>query len=275
MTATVRRSGRRLKGHCMRHGETGRVRRPDYPQIGEQLRVLRRERGLSLRDLADRLGVSPSLISQIERGRANPSVSTLYAIAAELEASLDELLFNDRKPAERAGATESTAVGEPVPPEAGPVERTPDRAGRSPAVQRSKARKHIRLASGVIWERLTTVSEPGVEFLYVIYEVGGASSPEDAFQRHAGHEWGYVISGELQVTIGFDEHLLEPGDSISIDSRIPHRLANVGDTPVHAIWFVIGRVPFDPRIIDDARFAAREDQASGHDGRPSVGAPGE
>ena len=61
------------------------------------LREARRGRGLSLRELADRLGVSPSLISQIETGRANPSVSTLYAIAAELDVSLDELLFNDRR----------------------------------------------------------------------------------------------------------------------------------------------------------------------------------
>ena len=50
--------------------------------------------------LASRLGVSPSLISQIETGRANPSVSTLYAIAAELDVSLDEPLFNDRRPEE-------------------------------------------------------------------------------------------------------------------------------------------------------------------------------
>ena len=59
---------------------------------------------LSLRTLAERLGVSPSLISQIETGRANPSVSTLYAIANELDVSLDELLFNDRRPAEAAAA---------------------------------------------------------------------------------------------------------------------------------------------------------------------------
>src|ERR671921_265211 len=70
--------------------------RPDYPQIGERLRSSRRARGLSLRDLAQRLGVSPSLISQIELGRANPSVSTLYAIVAELDISLDELLFDRR-----------------------------------------------------------------------------------------------------------------------------------------------------------------------------------
>jgi transcriptional regulator with XRE-family HTH domain len=221
-----------------------RARRPDYPQIGGQLRVRRRELGLSLRELAVRLGVSPSLISQIERGRANPSVSTLYSIVGELDVSLDELLFTDRRPAD-GGAPVEAAAGQPAGRD-GTGEPMPAEAPAAGPVQRAATRQHIRLASGVIWERLTTVSEPGVEFLHVIYEVGGASSPEDAFQRHAGHEWGYVVSGELQVTIGFDEYLLEPGDAISIDSRIPHRLANMGDTPVHAVWFVIGRVPAAP-----------------------------
>ena len=196
--------------------DAGRGPRPDYPDIGEQLRARRHELGLSLRELADRLGVSPSLISQIERGRANPSVSTLYAMVAELDVSLDELLFSERRRPETR------------PPAAGPI-------------QRGNERHRIRLASGVLWERLTTVSEPGVEFLYVIYEVGGASSPADAFQRHAGHEWGYVLTGTLQVTIGFRQYLLEPGDAVSLDSTTPHRLANAGDVPVHAIWFVLGR----------------------------------
>ena len=201
-----------------------RVARPDYPQVGEAIRARRQALGLSLRDLADRLGVTPSLISQIERGRANPSVSTLYAIVAELELSLDELLFSDRRPPDRPDA---------APPPSGPI-------------QRGHERHHIRLASGVTWERLTTRSEPGVEFLYVIYDIGGASSESD-HQRHSGHEWGYVISGTLQVTIGFDEFVLQPGDSVSLDSTTPHRLANVGDTPVHAIWFVLGRDEHDSR----------------------------
>ena len=196
--------------------DASRGPRPDYPDIGEQLRARRQERGLSLRDLADRLGCSPSLISQIERGLANPSVSTLYAMVAELDVSLDELLFTERR----------TSVPRP--------------SGTDP-IQRGKERHRIRLASGVLWGRLTTVSEPGVEFLYVTYEVGGASSPADAFQRHPGHEWGYVLSGTLQVTIGFRQYLLEPGDAISLDSTTPHRLANSGDVPVHAIWFVLGR----------------------------------
>lgn len=206
-----------------------RAPRPDYPEIGEHLRAARHQRGLSLRELADRLGVSPSLISQIERGRANPSVSTLYQIVAELDVSLDELLFEDRRPAGGGAGVDA------APPASGPV-------------LRGKERQRIRLASGVIWERLTTVSEPGVEFLYVIYEVGGASSPEDAFQRHSGHEWGYVLSGTLQVTVGFRQYVLEPGDSLSLESTTPHRLANVGDTPVHAIWFVLGRDDHDSKL---------------------------
>jgi transcriptional regulator with XRE-family HTH domain len=218
-----------------RSREGARATEPDYPEIGERLRSRRRELRLSLRDLAGRLGVSPSLISQIERGRARPSVSTLYALVAELDVSLDDLLFNDARPPGGSGTR-----GDPA---------TDARGERRRPVQVAGTRHRIRLASGVIWERLTTVSEPGVEFLYVIYQVGGASSPADAFQRHAGHEWGYVISGALEVVIGFDRHLLQPGDAISLDSRIPHRLANIGDTPVHAIWFVLGR-DADPRLID-------------------------
>lgn len=225
-----------------------RAGRPDYPEMGERLREARRARSLSLRTLAERLGVSPSLISQIETGRANPSVSTLYAIAAELDVSLDELLFNDRRPVEAA---------EPVAPARPGVTAGGTMVAAHP-VQRAADRHAIRLASGVLWERLTTLSEPGVEFLHVTYEVGGASSPLDAFQRHPGHEWGYVLSGRLQVRIGFDEYVLEPGDAISINSSIPHRLATLGDEPVHAIWFVLGRAQFDAQTLLDDHLTGRD-----------------
>jgi transcriptional regulator with XRE-family HTH domain len=216
--------------------------------MGDRLRAARRRRHLSLRDLAGRLSLSPSLISQVETGRAKPSVSTLYAIANELDVSLDELLFND---AGRSGR------GAPLPDAGERVVRMaprPATAGSPPAlpVQRADDRKVIRLASGVVWERLTTESVPGIDFLHVTYEVGGASSPEHEFQRHGGHEWGFVLSGKLGVTIGFEEHELGPGDSISIDSTVPHRLYNRGTVPVHGIWFVLGRRSLDvPGLRDE------------------------
>lgn len=226
-------------------GSPSRGGQPGYSEMGDHLRAARRRRHLSLRDLAGRLGLSPSLISQVETGRARPSVSTLYAIANELDVSLDELLFNDAGRGGRATETPLSVVsseGTAAPP----------RASSGHPVQRADARKVIRLASGVVWERLTTESVPGIDFLYVTYEVGGASSPEHEFQRHGGHEWGFVISGRLGVTIGFEDHELGPGDSISIDSTVPHRLYNRGTVPVHGIWFVLGRRSLDvPGLSDE------------------------
>lgn len=220
-----------------------------YPPIGQRLRAERTARRLSLRELAERAHVSASLISQIETGRAQPSVSTLYALAGELSMSVDELLFPG---GDRAGGGAGGDGGR-ADGDAGRLEgavaaserlASAGSNGNGP-VQRADSRKRIRLASGVVWERLTTATEVGTEFLHVTYEVGGASSPEDAYQRHGGHEWGYVLSGRLQVQIGFDEYVLEPGDAISIDSSTPHRLSTAGDEPVHAIWFVLGRHSHD------------------------------
>ena len=227
-------------------GSPNRSGHPGYSAMGDQLRAARRRRHLSLRDLAGRIGLSPSLISQVETGRARPSVSTLYAIANELDVSLDELLFNDVGRGGRSAEAALTVVAA-EPPLAVPQAQ----AGGYP-VQGADDRKVIRLASGVVWERLTTDSVPGIDFLYVTYEVGGASSPEHEFQRHGGHEWGFVLSGRLGVTIGFEEHDLGPGDSISIDSTMPHRLYNRGTVPVHGIWFVLGRRSLDvPGLQDD------------------------
>jgi mannose-6-phosphate isomerase-like protein (cupin superfamily)/DNA-binding XRE family transcriptional regulator len=204
--------------------------------MGERLRRARTARGLSLRAIARRLGVSPSLISQVETGRAKPSVSTLYALANELGISLDELMFMDTPP---PGLTGSPA---PVPME--------DSLPHDP-VQRADSRASIRLGSGVVWERLTTESLRNVDFLYVTYEIGGASSPEDSYQRHTGQEWGYVLSGALWVNIGFEEFVLGPGDAITFDSAAPHRLSNKGQEPVRAIWFVLGRGSPDPSSTDE------------------------
>src|SRR3954454_11582064 len=200
---------------------------PEYASMGDRLRQARQARGLSLRGLAEVVGVSPSLISQVETGRAKPSVNTLYALASELGISLDSLLFID---------AQQPAVADPVDAPNGAAEVV---LPHDP-VQRAASRSTIRLGSGVVWERLTSESIKNVDFLHVTYEVGGESSPTDAFQRHTGQEWGYVLTGTLAVRIGFDEFILQPGDAISFDSATPHRLFNAGSVPATAVWFVLG-----------------------------------
>ena len=115
-----------------------------------------------------------------------------------------------------------------------------DRGGAAP-VQRAVDRRAIELESGVRWERLTAWNDNDIEFMEAIYEVGGASSPDGKLVRHSGREFGLVLSGTLSVTVGFEEHVLQPGDSISFASTIPHRLHNEGDEVARAIWVTLGR----------------------------------
>ena len=185
----------------------------------DRLREERTKAGLSQRELARRLGLSASLISQLESGMSKPSVGTLYAIVTELGLSLDQMIRGDN--AAESGAAKSAKVP-------GPLVRPEQRAA-------------IELDSGVRWEELTSGTENGVDFLFATYEVGGSSTPEQSLMRHHGREYGYIISGSLGVQIAFQEYRLEPGDSIAFDSTTPHRLFNRGEVPVEAIWFVVGR----------------------------------
>lgn len=188
--------------------------------IGDRLRDERVKAGISQRELARRLGLSPSMISQLESGVSKPSVGTLYSIVTELNLSLDRVIRGEDY--EESG--DSSQIDEPVSPLVHPEDR-----------------QFIDLASGVRWEELSAGSEDAVDFLHATYEVGGASTPDESLMRHHGREYGYVMTGVLGIQIGFEEYVLHPGDSIAFDSTRPHRLFNKGDEPVHAIWFVVGR----------------------------------
>jgi transcriptional regulator with XRE-family HTH domain len=196
--------------------------------LGPRLRAIRLRRGLSLRELARRVDLSPSAISQIETGKMQPSVRTLYALVSEFGVTVDEVLFEhapsspDGTP---ASASDSSAAA----------------AGPGLAVQRAAERPAITLNSGVTWERLMFWGDEDVEFIEATYEPGGASGPDDTLVRHSGHEFGYLLHGTLRVVVGFDEFVLGPGDSISFPSSTPHRLSNEGDETVRAIWVVRGR----------------------------------
>ncbi|HJR86423.1 MAG TPA: cupin domain-containing protein [Acidimicrobiia bacterium] len=189
--------------------------------IGDRLREERTKAGISQRELARRTRLSASLISQLESGQSKPSVGTLYAIVTELNVSLDRVIRGHDYDQVPRVAT--------------------DRNGEASPLVHPGGRQSIELDSGVRWEELSATSEHGVDFLLAIYEVGGASTPDESLMRHHGREYGYVISGTLGIRIGFQEYELQPGDSIAFDSTQPHRLYNKGEVPVQAIWFVVGR----------------------------------
>jgi transcriptional regulator with XRE-family HTH domain len=201
-------------------------------QIGERIRAERERRGVSLRSLARTVGLSPSLISQIETGKCRPSVSTLYAITTALGVSVEDVF--EEQPADGKADTQTAAEIAQAVAEAARLPRTD---GTAPVVHPGQ-REILELDSGVTWERLGHVPGSHVDFLRVTHAPGGTSSPAGRLMRHGGTEYGYLVEGELTVTLGFRSYRLRPGDSISFASSTPHTYRNEGTVPAVGIWFV-------------------------------------
>jgi transcriptional regulator with XRE-family HTH domain len=187
--------------------------------LGARIRAARVSRGLSLRSVAQSLGVSASLVSQVEIGKTQPSVSTLYAIASHLGVSLDELVG-----------------GSPVP---GGVKEGMDAAPS--AVQRGSDNPAIEMENGVRWERLANAPGGPADALLVTYQPGASSSIEGKLMRHAGSEYAYLLEGELTLLLDFDTHVLRAGDSLHFDSTRPHLFSNRSACVARGVWFVVGR----------------------------------
>jgi transcriptional regulator with XRE-family HTH domain len=163
--------------------------------MGVRLKRLRSERGLSLRDVAAASGVSASLLSQLERDLANPSISTLQRIAGSLHVSIFALLPEDGRPA-------ATVV------------RPDDR--RKLAIQDGQLR----------YELLSPDTNRQMEVWMGRLEPGAEMGSETS--SHASEEFILVLRGRMQIMLGGEVHLLEGGASIQYDGNIPHRITNAG-----------------------------------------------
>ena len=186
-------------------------------RLGQRIREARLAGGASLRETAARVGVSPSLLSQVETGKVKPSVTTLYAIVTCLGLSIDEIL--DREP------------------EDSPLE--PARPGNP--VQRAADAPSISMESGVTWRGLAVMPASGhVDGVLASYAPHASSSADDAPMRHSGVEHGYLVLGELTLTLDDETHVLRAGDSFCFDSTRPHRYVNHTDHEAQGVWYIVG-----------------------------------
>ncbi|SDS39883.1 cupin domain-containing protein [Jiangella sp. DSM 45060] len=208
----------------------------ETPPIGERLRHERLRKGISARALAREIGVSASLISQIETEKSQPSVSTLYAITTALGISVEDIFG----PVGGDGAAAAPDVPASVPETISGLQVLGAARRRIGPVVRAAEREVLTLDSGVTWELLGQVPEVHTDFLRITYQPGGSSSSgAGLLMRHSGTEYGHVLSGELVLTLGFEEHHLRAGDSVSFDSTTPHSYRNDGAEPAVGIWFVL------------------------------------
>lgn len=194
--------------------------------IGARLREARLKRNVSLRSVATALGVSASLISQVETGKTQPSVSTLFALSNHLGVSMDELLGISAPPAQ-----DSQPMPEPLFGHHGSV---------NPPVQRGADNPVLEMENGVRWERLAIGSGGPADGLLVTYEPGASSSVDGKMMRHSGFEYGFILEGEITLKLEFETYVLGQGDSLQFDSLRPHMFSNHGTVTARGLFFVIG-----------------------------------
>ena len=190
--------------------------------IGAELRRVRLLRKLSLRSVATEVGVSASLLSQVETGKTQPSVSTLYALVNHLSISLDGLMKGQPH---TGGETPAASEYED---------------GHHGIVQRRQENPLIEMQNGVVWERLADGGRDVADPLMVTYEPGSSSSVEGKMMRHDALEYGVIIEGNLTLRIESEVHEIYPGDSFSFDGNRLHMYENNSSKPARGIWFVIG-----------------------------------
>jgi transcriptional regulator with XRE-family HTH domain len=212
--------------------------------LGARLRELRTASGVSLRALAARLGISPSAVSQIERGVMRPSVSRLIAYVGALGVPLSAVFETgiEKAPEGSAGAraAEYSAAG---------YSGTPDGAAQKPAapggqyqfaIRRSWEVAPLKLGGGVTFRRLSPVPTPGVEFFESAYPPNSMSNAHGELLRHEGYEVGTVTAGELTVEFDTDVVTLAAGDSITFPCSRPHLISNRSPlVTAVATWLIV------------------------------------
>ena len=171
--------------------------------VGARIRAMRLRQQLTLRDVAERTGVSVSMLSMLERGVSTASVGTLVAVASALGVHMYDLF-----------AHKDGADGSPV--------------------TRLSEQTVVRMGEGTTRRVAHNDAAAGLELAINQYDIGGASGPSAT--HHDGREFGVLISGQLTVELDGQSHVLEPGDVIAYSSDRPHRIANTGDEPAVAVW---------------------------------------
>lgn len=176
--------------------------------FGDKIRAIREKKNLTLKYIAERAGVSDSLISQIERNKISPAIETLLNIADVLDIDF-EYLFSDYKKSKKV-------------------------------VVSKKEERKIVAVNGVVYEQISRSLDKNELYAfesYIIKIPEGAKSGSSEY-GHEGKEMGLVVEGKAEFITGNDSYILEKGDSISFDSDIPHILKNIGNGELTAFWAI-------------------------------------
>ncbi|TQL02869.1 helix-turn-helix domain-containing protein [Cellulomonas sp. SLBN-39] len=198
--------------------DTGRLLEHfDTEVLGARLRALREARGLTLREVGGRLGISASAVSQIERGVLRPSVNRLFELVTAVDATLVDVFGS--------GGTDQVELSAPAPD--------------GYVVRRAVEAEQVTLEGGVTFRRLSPGVSHDVDFFESTYPPHTVAGRQHELITHRGYEIGTVTRGELTVDFADERVVLRPGDTISYACSSPHRLSNRSDDVTVATWVIV------------------------------------
>lgn len=174
--------------------------------IGEDIRKLRKMRGMTLSDLSNVTGMSVSGLSQIERGISSPTIKALFEISRGLGVNIAWFFHT--------GEERDT--------------------GETRYIVRADNRLTINFKTGITDELLNTKSVQDLQVLMSSFDPGATSGDEP--YSHNGEECGVVIQGELELYIDSHRYVLKTGDSFAFPSTLKHSYRNTGDVQALVVW---------------------------------------
>ncbi|MCW8345903.1 HTH-type transcriptional regulator PuuR [Vibrio sp. ZSDZ65] len=170
----------------------------DNQQIGKNIAHLRKERGWSQRELAERAGITHSAISSIENGKVSPSVSSLQKIVNEFSLSLSEFFTLEQQSDKKVKVL-------------------------------VKSDELIEIGSKLVSMKLVSNGSNKQEIGFLIEEYAPHSTTGSANIKHEGEEVGTVLDGEVELEYDGETYLIKAGESYVIDTTIPHKFTNHSD----------------------------------------------
>ena len=168
-----------------------------HVELGRRIKQERLRRGLTLKDIEAKVGISATHLSEVERGKSSPTVGVLEKIARALGT--------------RSALLIDAAAGLPV-------------SHTRPGHRRVVFNEHVTVRT----ESLSS-SFPGSEVSILLKTFAQGVAPLGTVHAHEGEEFVHVLAGRLQVRIGAEDYLLEPGDSLHFKSTRPHAYRNAGE----------------------------------------------
>jgi transcriptional regulator with XRE-family HTH domain len=165
--------------------------------VGPRLRDLRRQRDVTLAELAELTGISASTLSRLESGQRRPTLELLLPLVRAHQVTFDELL-------------DTPTTDDP-------------RVRTMPFTQHGMTFVPLTRALG------------GLQAYKLIIPVGQGTGDELEVRTHDGYEWMYVLSGRLRLVLGEHDLVLTAGEAAEFDTRIPHYFGNAGVDPVEII----------------------------------------